>query len=549
MRYLIHLCRKTIAIVIPKIAVSKLISSKYLFFLLVIINSLPVLIFPFFQTLDGPAHLYNVNLLKEIIIEKNPQIIHFFAIREEWIPNWSSHLLLLLFRFLFSSLLANKLFLLLITIGLPLSVFSILRKLVPQNQNLAVIALPFIYTFLFGLGFYNFCLGVVIFMFTLSYWIGIREKISLMKVSGFFLMLMIAYFTHIFIFVLVFSAILGYSLSNALEKILYRSHNLKDLPIEFTVILLAGLPFVVLLVKYLTSRWGSSTVIKLPIKELLKWIVDVRPLIIYHYPQELKYTRWLFYLATGLFLYACVKYFFSTGTIRLKPMLQSKSTPFFLITIFFLVLYFILPNTPSSGASYISDRVLTFVYLTGFLGLFTMKYPQLIRNISYIIILVVNFGLLARYYDFQSGLNSTTKKFLEAAEYVENNSIVLPIRNSDDWMDLHFSNYLGMEKPLVILENYEATTSYFPLRWNLDELPSVQLGDTIITQFCLDNTFPASSKNNFKIDYILTWGNNDPDECKSNLLTLVESNYDLIYASEVPEINLFRSKEADTSYK
>ena len=40
----------------------------------------------------------------------------------------------------------------------------------------------------------------------------------------------------------------------------------------------------------------------------------------------------------------------------------------------------------------------------------------------------------------------------------------------------HAAGYLGVEKRLVLLDNYEANTGYFPLRWRPEVNPYVHLG-------------------------------------------------------------------------
>ena len=51
----------------------------YYFYFFLLINLIPVLSFKFFPTVDGPAHLYNSNLIVELL--KNPEstINDFFA--------------------------------------------------------------------------------------------------------------------------------------------------------------------------------------------------------------------------------------------------------------------------------------------------------------------------------------------------------------------------------------------------------------------------------------------------------------------------------------
>ncbi|MFN4300309.1 MAG: hypothetical protein ACK4EX_11360 [Thermaurantimonas sp.] len=99
------------------------------------------------------------------------------------------------------------------------------------------------------------------------------------------------------------------------------------------------------------------------------------------------------------------------------------------------------------------------------------------------------------------------------SEKIEDNSIVLPINFSDHWMEIHFSNYIGCTKPLILLENYESTVNWFPIILNYNKLPNIFLHQK--------NFIPGvewkhnpDSENKRQIDYVVIYGNaerlNDP---------------------------------------
>ena len=199
--------------------IKKIYSFRTLFILLVLLNSLPIFIFSPYPSLDGPIHLYNVNLLKEIIIYNNPNINEFFSINPQLIPHWSSHILLSLFRLIFSSVVTEKLFLLILAFSLPLITYSIIKHISPHNIQISVFSLPFVYTFLFGLGFYNFCFGVVVFLYTLNYWIKRKNKSSILSIIGLLCLFTISYFAHIFVFILLFSSISLYSILHLINNL------------------------------------------------------------------------------------------------------------------------------------------------------------------------------------------------------------------------------------------------------------------------------------------------------------------------------------------
>jgi hypothetical protein len=92
----------------------------------------------------------------------------------------------------------------------------------------------------------------------------------------------------------------------------------------------------------------------------------------------------------------------------------------------------------------------------------------------------------------------------ETANYIDNNKVILPINLSDNWLEVHFSNYLGVDKPLIILENYEAQVGWFPVKWS-PQIPSILLNDR--TSFDgIKWTTNTKSEKQKQIDYVFIYG-------------------------------------------
>ncbi len=103
-----------------------------------------------------------------------------------------------------------------------------------------------------------------------------------------------------------------------------------------------------------------------------------------------------------------------------------------------------------------------------------------IHKVILIPLAIISLGITMKLNMFYSNviiqMNETAVACEKAAEVIEPNSVVLPLNCSDNWLALHFSNYLGVQKPMLILENYEATNDYFPLLWNQNALFDYRLG-------------------------------------------------------------------------
>jgi hypothetical protein len=521
----------------------KLISVPSLFFVLVSLNALPLILLPYYPSLDGPVHLYNVNLLREMIMGGNPLITDFFSINRDIIPNWTSTFILAIFRLVLSSQVADKLFLLTIAFALPWTVFSLIRRVAPQNMLLSLFSLSFVYTYPFGLGFYNFCFGVVVYLCILNFWIGRKNVLaSLMGLSG---LLLLAYFTHILVFVLSFSSVGLYSVLQLAGNIRRKTRYQQPMK-EIAVILMAGLPGLVLSFIYL-SQWNDPVAAsRLPLKDLLKWIFDARFLIIHNYLREDDFSRLVFFTAFGLIIYISTRYF--SKKPEHKPTVQCSSPRFFagLLSMIFLILYLVFPDE-SSGGSYLSVRLNLFFYLALFIWLTTFTYPKKLLVLAALVLFVATAGLTYRNYYSTRNYNQLIKNFHAAEEWVTAHSVILPITNNNWLLDDHFPSYLGWEKPVILLENYEASTGYFPVVWNLAGMPSLRLGDSIVSDVCLYTNFPASENHSVNIDYVIIWGDEGMDDCEKGIWTIVNRDFELIFSAEKHAFSLYKRSPAKGS--
>ena len=135
-----------------------------LFIIFFIALILPVLKFRFFLTVDGPAHLYNATIIREMLTGDQSLYTLFFKFNEQLVPNWSGHFLMMLAGFIVPPWIAEKLVLLLIMISLPYVIYRILKtRNIPINGSLLLI-LPFTFTLVFYLGFYNYLLGIAMML-------------------------------------------------------------------------------------------------------------------------------------------------------------------------------------------------------------------------------------------------------------------------------------------------------------------------------------------------------------------------------------------------
>jgi hypothetical protein len=151
------------------------IKETQVFYSVLGINLLLLALVKFCPSMDGPAHLYNSNIIYNLTKGDCHVLSDFFTINKLLIPNWTSHFILSSLYFIFPGWLAEKTLFMLYLIGMAISFRLLLKQLCPSNLYLSIFIFPFMYSFLFHLGFYNYCISFI-FLFT-HFLIGLNIKI------------------------------------------------------------------------------------------------------------------------------------------------------------------------------------------------------------------------------------------------------------------------------------------------------------------------------------------------------------------------------------
>lgn len=144
----------------------------YLFFML--LSLLQFWSSKYVPSLDGPQHLYNANVLVQLI-NGSSFFDQFFSVNEVLVGYWSGHFFLTFFKFFLPAWLAEKMFLSLYLISFVLS-FRYLVRSVNQSRTNFVSYLAFLFAFhsYFLLGYYSFSIAAIFVFLSFGYWIMIK---------------------------------------------------------------------------------------------------------------------------------------------------------------------------------------------------------------------------------------------------------------------------------------------------------------------------------------------------------------------------------------
>jgi len=511
----------------------------YFFIGFLFINLLPFLFFKFLPTLDGPSHLHNANLIYNLGFGDSSFITNYYQFTGELLPNWSGHFMLALFNSFLPGWIAEKMVVLIYLIMLPLSFRWFIKMINPDNFLFSYFIFPFCYSFTFFLGFYNFSLALIILFLILAFWINIQRNLTIPKILLLFVLFTALYFSHLFVFLISIMAIGVILIKDLIIERENKTWNMafNCLCKKIAVIFLTSGIWIFFSYKFLESRnsFNYSYISKI---ELLKWIRDIRPTIVFNFGHEGVYTHVLFYLIVILTVIAAfhkIKEIAKTKTNfrELLVNLAIQNDLWFIFSFLLLLMYFFMPD--SNGYSgYFSVRMGLLLYLFYIVWLATKKYNKWILITSVVLVFFANSGLNFYYLKQVKQLNKLATEINQQSILIDSNSIVLPMNFSENWMHGHFSNYLGIDKPIVILENYECGTGYFPIKWN-DNFPNTTIGNLSKNEFCNDWKTNSLSTVQYPVNYVFILGNQhelDNNECAQSSIKKITKYYNLISKTE-----------------
>jgi hypothetical protein len=406
----------------------------------------------YFPSLDSPAHLYNAKLILELMQGDGFIVQHFYQFNPMVVPNWMGHALLALFYLIFGEWwLAEKLMLVLYFVSLPLAVDYFIRT-IGGNRWWSFWSLPFLFSFVFSIGFYNYSLSIIFALLFLSNsWKFFERQFSVKENLMLFLLLLMVYFSHGFTFLLTLF-IWGASALPCLIIEWKKSHSIKSLMYRYLKAVILISPLIVLYRMNTAYHSGIPTFLERLdlMKDLFRW----RSLIVYHEGKEERWTVLMSVLTIALLILVFVRTKFRFTLPQQRVILTA-------ITLF--MLFFLLPdNTGSAG--FISVRIQGWLALMTIVFLSVSTVPSRLALGTTIFMLVAHFALV----NFHSRVVHKDGRLLEqcavAQQYIPAHSVLHFEDLSRDWRFQHFSNFIALQsKDVACTENYEANVDYFPL--------------------------------------------------------------------------------------
>lgn len=430
----------------------------FVFFLAVCANLAPLFVRKFFPFTDAPSHIYNADLLNQLVVAKDQFLGEYIQVNDVIVPNWFSEFLMFPLLNFFEPDVVEKMYLVVYFAGLPLAMRYCLNCIAPTRRYLAFLAIPITYNSLSMISFYNFSSGLIFLLLIVGFFFKhfsqgeprARHYIIL------FLLFLMAYFCHLVVMViaLVYVAIIYTDTQ-------YGAHGFKIkewLNKQLLFIVLSVLPAILLLCVYFVKKHTGNTVYEyLEPKTLLNYFLDAQPYVAFGTAENAAagVLGWVIMVSVILSMY-----------LQFGLKMQRGNKIFTWIgLIAVLILYLALPNSDNVGG-YVSVRLSLIFYLMSILFIAAAQLRRTYLLSIIVISLVVQWFRVSEYATNIKWRNEQVSRIRDQAAFIEPNSFVYTFHCNDDWLAGHYGNYVCLGRPGVIaFQNYECNIGYFPLTW------------------------------------------------------------------------------------
>jgi hypothetical protein len=448
--------------------------------LLLIISLLPLWIFRYVPSLDGPQHLYNSNVIIQLL--KDSDIFReFFRINEVVVGYWTGHFALTFLNLFLPAWLAEKMFLTAYVLGVVFSFRYLVRSIYPEKQNLLVyLIFPFVFHSYLLMGYYAFSIAVIFFFWAFGYYIRHSDRFGGKEMMLFAGLVLGVFLSHALVFLFFGAAFLLYFLATSIFSLVTgeKEASWKKMLSRIWRVAVSVLPAIFFWGVYIRSVMGISPTVTAASyykMELVKFILRIRQLVGFNHEMESPAYCVLFALLALLCLLALFQF------IRRRKLgeghwleLFNGSNAWIFVSLMFLVAYFFAPDRISAGS--LTHRFGLFFFLALLVFLATRPMPRWTQLLTLLVVIGVLGSSRMIHGIFLKKLNEDISEIQEMSPYIENGSTVFSINTSNNWVHRHFQLYVADEKELVHLKNPQCA-GQFPVKWNEHTLPECYLGD------------------------------------------------------------------------
>ena len=502
---------------------------RWVFWAVLALQILPVWLFHYFPSHDGPIHIYNCLVLKDIFTSQHGIAQTYYTLNPQFPLNVLAHVLLTALTFIANPLVAEKLFLTIYAITLGLSARYALASIRRQSLFLSFLILPTVFNFTVYMGFYNFIIAIPIFFWTFGYWRRNAADLRWPKVAVLAAAFLVMYLAHLFVVAFAFLVIGIVVLAAVLRSQPFRFWRVPEFRTVYAMLPTAALAAYFIIKRSVPNKYNN------PLRSLRDLFHD--NFIVSFYAGETV-------IAIAFFLFIALT---TAWQIRkaAKRGARWKTDGYLIALVVSLFLYLVASNE-MIGGGYTRIRLLLFVVFTDLFWLAQFHYsPRFIRfTQGFSIAMALSLALfhasayrmlnpyLAEY--ASAGSVMATAKSMLALNYSVQGRTASGGRISRRAGPFrHADAYVGIERRLALIDNYEATTLLFPLVFVPGQNPFPAMVDLYDEPPCADlDAYVAATHR--PMDYVMIWfpeAQESGNVCVERVRNHLRQHYTRIYTS------------------
>jgi len=486
------------------------IPAGYIFFICIHIGLIWLL--PYSPTQDGPSHIYNLVILKDLL-NGSKEWGHYYTYQLSAVPNLGFHLLAYPMLQFFSPFIAEKLFISSYIILLGSSVPFFLHTFNKTSFPFIYFVFPIIFNFNLFMGFYSYVIAVPIFLIAFSISWKIRDRSATYKFVFFNLTGLIIFYFHIIPFI--------FFLLSLLCITIVQSKGFKRAVFDQLKLLSIISPSLLVLLFYLIRGKKSFLPDFAYLFSLSRYIYLRNDLFFF---STVTFSPWQMFpgfIFTGLFLCFFILSVYillknpDEGWIKIRDISASDKV-LICLSCFLLLIYFVTPFR-FGGGDFFNQRFpwVIFIILLPLLRINKKFFSERFVLVSIVSVAVLFFAFnsiilwqqSSKVQKFLSGLNSGLPKGAYVMTYKQRDP-------KAGWprvdVLIHAASYYGIFKGCVDIGNYETGLDYFPVKFK-DTVPRFPSLDQISYRAETINWSEYPS-----IQYLLGWEVNKSDKNKLN---------------------------------
>jgi hypothetical protein len=501
--------------------------------LLIAVQLLPVWWFRFLPTQDGPAHVANAVLLRDLV--RGEDTIH--AVNPKPVPNWTGHALLSVFSGVVTPRVAEKFLVSLYVVLLPLCAAYAGRSVRRGGEWVGILAVPFVYSLALHKGLYNFCLSLAGFFLLIGLVIRWWEELNWGRVLLIGLVALLVYFSHVVSLILALITLGGLAIG-ALIDARQDAGGIRRAFGKLAMLAVAMAPAVALAAWFFFNSPGGASD-RRPVGVQLLRIFELDALASFRKPELLvaiAFSALLWGMAICLLVMKTIKHQWSGWDWVLG------------LVAITLAVYLVSPNSAAGGGQ-ISFRLSLYPYFVLMLWMAGQRVGWLFRTGATTAAAMICIVFLVLHWGSYSRLNVYLKAYESIANHMETGKSVIALDQSRDsvaerkfswrvrpfW---HAMGYVAAKRGVVDLGNYEVMMGYFPV---------VSRGTATIASSSDQTDDPSAAQERDalarKADYVVIWDLAGSGTLKDpQAAETLQSRYEVVYRSPNRWAKVYRKK-------